>query len=148
MKTIRIIQEGKRRYLPLLLEADPCEAMIERYLDRGTLYVLEDGGRPLAAAVMVALDDGRCELKNIATDPAARGRGLASLLLARLFQDWRGHGEMLVGTTAPMLPFYRRFGFAESHVAAGFFVDNYPEPIYEDGVRCVDMLYLKRSLEP
>lgn len=39
---IYLIEEDKRKYLPLLLLADEQESMIDRYLDRGTLYVLED----------------------------------------------------------------------------------------------------------
>ena len=36
--------ENKRDYISLLLLADEQENMIDRYLDRGTMYVLEDGG--------------------------------------------------------------------------------------------------------
>ena len=42
------VQENKRQYLPLLLLADEQESMIDRYLDRGTMYALEDGGMQLA----------------------------------------------------------------------------------------------------
>ena len=42
------VQENKRQYLPLLLLADEQESMIDRYLDRGTMYALEDGGMHLA----------------------------------------------------------------------------------------------------
>ena len=38
------IKENKKQYLDLLLLADEQEDMIDRYLDRGTMYVLEDGG--------------------------------------------------------------------------------------------------------
>ena len=41
---IREIHENKKRFLPLLLLADEQEDMIDRYLERGTMYVLEDGG--------------------------------------------------------------------------------------------------------
>ena len=34
------VQENKRQYLPLLLLADEQESMIDRYLDRGTMYAL------------------------------------------------------------------------------------------------------------
>ena len=53
---------------------------------------------------------------------------------------------MYVGTAGPGVAFYARFGFTHSHTVAGFFTDNYPEPIYEDGVLLTDMLYLKREL--
>ena len=42
--------------------------------------------------------------------------------------------------------FYARFGFEPSHTVVGFFIDNYPEPIYENGERCTDMLYFKKEL--
>ena len=37
------VTSNKKQYLPLLLLADEEEAMIDRYLERGTMYVLEDG---------------------------------------------------------------------------------------------------------
>ena len=38
------ITDNKKQYLTLLLLADEQEDMIDRYLERGTMYVLEDGG--------------------------------------------------------------------------------------------------------
>ena len=39
---IREITDNKKQYLSLLLLADEQESMIDRYLERGTMYVLED----------------------------------------------------------------------------------------------------------
>ena len=36
--------ENKKEYLDLLLLADEQEDMIDRYLERGTMYILEDNG--------------------------------------------------------------------------------------------------------
>ena len=41
---IREIKENKKRFISLLLLADEQEDMIDRYLDRGTMYVLDDYG--------------------------------------------------------------------------------------------------------
>ena len=39
------ITDNKKQYLTLLALADEQEdSMIDRYLERGTMYVLEDGG--------------------------------------------------------------------------------------------------------
>lgn len=54
MEIIEITQK-KKRYLPLLLLADEQESMIDRYLARGTMYVLEDGG---VRAECVVTDEG------------------------------------------------------------------------------------------
>lgn len=40
---IREVKQNKKDYLALLLLADEQESMIDRYIDRGTMYVL--GGR-------------------------------------------------------------------------------------------------------
>ena len=56
---------------------------------------------------------------------------------------------MYVGTgnCRKTIGFYEKCGFVNSHIVANFFVDHYQEPIYEDGVRLVDMVYLKKRLE-
>lgn len=38
------IMDNKKKYLPLLLIADEQESAIDAYLERGRLYVMEDGG--------------------------------------------------------------------------------------------------------
>ena len=38
------ITDDKKQYLTLLLLADEQEDMIDRYLERGTMYVLDDDG--------------------------------------------------------------------------------------------------------
>lgn len=147
MPQIRKITEQKTRYLWLLLEADPDEAMIGRYLDAGELYLMEENGSAVAAAVTLPLDDERCELKNIAVDPALQGRGYGSQLLnAVLLDAGTRFSEMLVGTTLPTEPFYLRSGFVYSHTVKNFFLDHYPEPIFEGDVQCIDMRYLRRPI--
>ena len=41
---IRKVETNKKRYLDLLLLADEQENMVDLYLERGTMYVLEDDG--------------------------------------------------------------------------------------------------------
>ena len=43
MKIIEV-KENKKQYLDLLLLADEQENMIDRYLDKGKMYVLDDNG--------------------------------------------------------------------------------------------------------
>ena len=44
MEIIRLNDDDKRKYLDLLLTADEQESMIDRYLDRGDMFVLNDNG--------------------------------------------------------------------------------------------------------
>ena len=41
---IRKITDNKKKYIDLLLLADESEAMIDRYLERGEMFVLDDDG--------------------------------------------------------------------------------------------------------
>ena len=142
---IRRIAAGKREYLPLLLDADPSEAMIDRYLDAGDMYVLFAHGRAVAEAVITRREDG-CELKNLATEKDARGKGYATRLLAHLFRLLAAeHERMYVGTCEQMLPFYEKLGFEYAYTAPHFFRDNYPGVTFEEGA-LDDMLYLVRPL--
>lgn len=45
------------------------------------------------------------------------------------------------------VPFYESCGFKRSHAVKNFFTDNYERPIYECGVRLVDMVYFVKNLE-
>lgn len=58
--TIKKILSGKKEYLELLLLADEQESMIDRYLERGEMYVfLEEktASREKPAAVCVVTDE-------------------------------------------------------------------------------------------
>ena len=39
---IREVNENKKQFISLLLLADEQESMVDRYLEKGTMYVLED----------------------------------------------------------------------------------------------------------
>ena len=142
---IRRIAAGKREYMPLLLDADPSEAMIDRYLDAGDMYVLFAHGRAVAEAVVTRREDG-CELKNIATEKDARGKGYATRLLMHLFRLLAAEYERIyVGTCEDLLPFYEKLGFEYAYTAPHFFRDNYPGVTFEEG-ELDDMTYLVRTL--
>lgn len=48
---IREVDKNKKQFISLLLLADEQENMIDRYIEKGTMYVLEDGniylGKPV-----------------------------------------------------------------------------------------------------
>ena len=142
------IKENKKQYLDLLLLADEQEDMIDRYLDRGTMYVLEDGGI-MAECVVTDEGEGILEIKNLATRPEFQNRGYARTLIAFVAERYRDRFTILqVGTgDSPLtIPFYEKCGFQRSHVIADFFTDHYDHPIIEDGVLLKDMIFLRKML--
>lgn len=145
---IKQVFENKKQYLDLLLLADEQENMIDRYLEGGEMFVLLDPG-PVGECVVCDLGDGVFEIKNIATDPNAHGKGYGRRLIAFVLNHYKGKGvEMLVGTgDSPLtLPFYKKCGFTERHRVKNFFTDHYDHPIIEAGVQLVDMVYLSQPL--
>lgn len=145
---IRSVTGDKRQYLPLLLLADEQEDMIDRYLDRGEMFVLDDGGVK-AECVLTDEGGGVLELKSLAVEPAFQRRGYGRALVEFAARRYRGRFRVLqVGTgDSPLtVPFYERCGFVRSHVVKNFFLDHYDHPIVEGGVRLVDMIYLQRPL--
>ena len=145
---INEVKENKKRYLDLLLLADEQEDMIDQYLERGMMYVLEDDG---VKAECVITDEGAgiLEIKNLAVDPESQRKGYGRALIEFIIRKYTGHYSILqVGTgDSPLtIPFYESCGFVRSHKIPNFFTDHYEHSIFEDGVQLVDMVYLRRPL--
>lgn len=142
------VRSNKKQYLSLLLLADEQEDMIDRYIDRGTMYVLEDNG---VKCECIVTDEGNgiIEIKNIATVPEYQGKGYARRLIDFIADTYKDRYSILqVGTgDSPLtIPFYEKCGFVRSHRIRNFFTDHYDHPIYECGIQLVDMVYLQRKL--
>ncbi|MCI8304195.1 MAG: GNAT family N-acetyltransferase [Lawsonibacter sp.] len=145
---IREVTEEKKRYLSLLLIADEQESMIDRYLDRGTMFILDDGGIK-GECVVTDEGNGILEIKNLAIEPACHRMGYGKALINYVAARYRGQYSVLqVGTgDSPLtIPFYEKCGFIRSHKVRNFFTENYDHPIYEGGVMLTDMIYLQREL--
>ena len=142
------ITHNKKAYLPLLLLADEEEAMLDRYLERGTMYVLDDGG---VKAECVVTDEGSgiLEIKNLAVEPTFQKHGYGKALIDFIAARHKNtHRILQVGTgdSPSTVPFYEKCGFTRSHIVKNFFTDNYSRPIYDGGMLLKDMVYLRREI--
>ena len=139
----------KKDYVDLLMLADEQESMIDRYLERGDMFVMESAvdHSPIAVAVVTFEGDGTYELKNLAVKPDVQRKGYGRQMVEYIWEYYKERcSEMSVGTgdSTSTIEFYRSCGFEYSHRIPGFFTRNYDHPIYEDGVLLEDMIYLKR----
>ncbi len=142
------ITDNKKQFIELLFLADEQENMIDKYLDRGTMYVLDDDGVK-AECVVTDEKNGILEIKNIATYPEFQGMGYGKSLIDFVAAKYKNQFSILqVGTgDSPLtIGFYERCGFVRSHIIKDFFTNNYDHPIYEDGVQLIDMIYLRMNL--
>lgn len=148
MMKIKQIFDNKKQFLELLVLADEQESMIDSYLHRGDMYVLEDD---LVKVVCVVTDegDGNFEIKNLATGLLHQGKGYGKKMVQYILNHYQNKGHtMYVGTgDSPLtVPFYESCGFVISHQIKNFFIENYDHPIFEAGKQLKHMVILKKSL--
>ena len=142
------ISKNKKQYMELLFLADEQEDMIDKYINRGTMYILDDNG---VKAECVVTDEGNgvLEIKNIATNPKFQGMGYGKSLIDFVANKYKNKFSVLqvgTGDSPATIGFYIKCGFSHSYIIKNFFTDNYNHPIYEEGVKLVDMIYLRRVL--
>lgn len=89
------------------------------------------------------------EIKNITIDPDSQGKGYGKILIDFIVRKYSGDYSVLqvgTGDSPTAIPFYEKCGFVRSHIVKDFFIDHYDHPIYEEGIRLTDMVYLKREI--
>ena len=145
---IREIKEDKKIYIELLLLADEEEKMVDKYLDRGQMFVLDDEGIK-AECVVTQEGDNVIEIKNIAVYPKYQKKGYGRKLIEFVENKYKNDFDIIrvgTGDSKLTIPFYENCGFRRSYCIKDFFVNNYENPIYEDGIRLKDMVYLEKKL--
>ena len=137
----------------LLLDADPSRTRVERYLTEEFTRIAKLDERVIGVYALAKLDATSFELMNIAVAADCRQQGLGRWLLGHAIglAESRGGRTVDVGTgnsSLSALSFYQRAGFRIVGVWPNHYVENYPEPIVEDGIPCIDMVRLRLTLTP
>ena len=141
--------KNKRDYLPLLLLADEQENMINLYLDRGTMFVLEDNGNVKGECVVTDEGQGVLEIQNLAVAQEYQGNGYGKNLIEFVAGHYKDQYEVLqVGTgDSPLtVPFYEHCGFTQHHILKNYIIEHYDQPIFEGGKQLIDKVYLRMDL--
>ena len=137
----------------LLLDADPLRTRVETYLSQGFTRVAWYRDAPVGVYALERLSPVSFEIMNIAVHPDYQCSGLGRRLLGHAIglAESKGGREVHLGTgnsSLRPLKIYQRMGFRIVGVIPDFFTENYPEPLEEDGIPCIDMLRLKLTLRP
>ncbi|MGK9118612.1 GNAT family N-acetyltransferase [Olivibacter jilunii] len=134
----------------LLMLADPSKSAIEKYLYDSDCYIARCNEVVIGVAVIKSQDSEVYELMNIAVFPAYQNRGYGSQILNSLIEILKNKQanvlEVGTGSFGYQLKFYQKFGFRVDQIKTNFFLDNYSEPIFEDGLQHKDMLILRLTL--
>jgi ribosomal protein S18 acetylase RimI-like enzyme len=136
--------------LDLLLLADPNLEAITSYLPGEKIVVASVANKLIGIAVLIVNEVGHYELKNIAVKEDYQGQGVAKLLIRRIKVEAKtlGAEQLYIGTGNSgfdQLALYQKCGFRICGVKPNFFA-SYDPPIFENGIRCLDMVMLVVAL--
>ena len=136
---------------------EQVDQMIERFRMDGYTIAGEtrvSGDGYYAGVIVVRKEEGRkAEIMNLAVADIFRRRGIARKLLRHVSNKWAPAQDVellriCTGTSAagPMM-LYQQEGFDLVAVDCDYFVRNYAEPIWENGIQCRHQLILEKRLK-
>ncbi|MET4693467.1 GNAT family N-acetyltransferase [Endozoicomonas lisbonensis] len=132
--------------ITLLLEADPSEDNVRAYLKNSRCYRAEIRQKTVGVCVLTKKSDDCFELMNIAVAPGMQAQGIGTRLLNFVISEVEASGahriELGTGTFGHQLGFYQKAGFRAERVERDFFLKNYDQPVFENGIQHKDMLRL------
>lgn len=135
----------------LLLLADPSREKIDEYLPDSISYIYEVADIIVGIYILIKTSPDTFEIKNIAVHENYQGKGLGKRLINHAIEVVKEkEGTVLeIGTgnsSINQLALYQKCGFRIDSVIKNFFRDNYEEDIWENGIRCIDMIRLRMTL--
>ncbi|WP_271000550.1 GNAT family N-acetyltransferase [Listeria seeligeri] len=139
--------------LYLLLEADPSEKQIAKYLSKSTIFGLGSKEQTIGIICLLPLNDNQLEIMNIAVLKSTRNKGIGKKLLEKAFEfaTLQDFSEIIVKTgnsSIDQLAFYQKNGFRMQQIIPDYFSKHYPEQeITENGIACLDQIILIKEIK-
>jgi aminoglycoside 6'-N-acetyltransferase I len=135
----------------LLLLGDENPALLAAYLPQSQVYLLGAPGEPIGVCVLQVRRE-ESEIMNVAIAPEHQGQGLGRRLLQHVIGAARKQTprQLLIKTgnsAIGQLALYQQLGFELQTVNYDYFLQHYPQPIWENGIRCKHQLVLALCLD-
>lgn len=154
VKDIRVRLLNKEEDIPyeLLLDADPSVDAISKYLSSSETYIALLNQDVIGVFVLYMESEEVIEIKNIAVAERLQNKGIGTFLLNTVTQIAvnKGAKSLIIGTSnasVAQLYLYQKNGFGVTGIKHNFFLDNYPEPLFENGIQCKHMIMLTKYLQ-
>lgn len=137
---IRPIAKDEPVPYDLLLDADPAKEIVDKYLPASAIYVALLDEAIVGVYVLYPVDERSIEVKNIAVAERYQRMGIGVLMLSDAQQRSKvmGYSSLIICTgniSFVPLYIYQKQGFDITGIKRNYIVDNYPEPLYEHGIR-------------
>lgn len=156
---VEIVAEGdpeiERALFPpyeLLLEADPDREKIDGYLKDSDCMIATLRGSTAGVIVVRKEDDGLAEIMNLSVGEIYKRRGIGRALIRYVIERWAVANmvkriRVCTGSSsiAP-LALYQNEGFRIVDIDYAYFIREYSEPIWENGIQCRDRVVLERDI--
>ncbi|MDJ1497133.1 GNAT family N-acetyltransferase [Cytophagaceae bacterium DM2B3-1] len=147
----RLLEKGEQIPYELLLLADETIEIIDSYAKGGEICIFEHNSQIIGVYILYILDTETIEIKNIEVHKDYQGLGIGTHLLNEAIQraKEKGFKTLVIGTAngaIKQLYLYQKVGFEITGIRKNFFIDNYPAPIYENGILCKHMIMLEKQL--
>jgi ribosomal protein S18 acetylase RimI-like enzyme len=135
----------------LLLQADPSRKLIDDYIHKGLCYLAYDKGNLVGEVVLLPKPANTYEIVNVAVKVEYQGKGIGRKLIERAILEARrlDASSIEIGTgnsSLHQLKLYQKCGFRITEIDPDFFIRNYEDEIFEDGIQCRDMIRLRLDL--
>ena len=134
----------------LLLLGDENQQLIDAYLPRSQAYRLTVRDQ-IVGICLLQVNEQTGEIMNIAVEPAYQGQGLGKALLRHVIEAARQQElERLIIKTGNsgigQIALYQQQGFELIGVNYNYFLQVYPNPIWENGIQCKHQLVFALTL--
>ncbi|MBS4538911.1 GNAT family N-acetyltransferase [Clostridium sp. D2Q-11] len=148
---IRELEKDEKAPHDLLLLADPSRKIVEDYIKRGKCYLAIKEKDIVGVYVLIYTRPHTMELVNIAVNENYQGKGIGKTIVLDAIERVRqlGMKTLEIGTgnsSLGQLGLYQKCGFRIVGIDRDFFIRNYEEEIYENGIQCTDMIRLSIDL--
>lgn len=136
----------------LLLLADPSRELVSAYLKNSFCYCAKMDDSIIGIIVLQPRDSETAEIMNLAVHPHMQGKGIGQALMKQGIEAARskGYKTLEIGTgnsSIGQLALYQKTGFRIMEIDHDFFIRNYDQPIFENGIQCRDMLRLSMKIK-
>lgn len=149
---IRILTKEDSIPLGLLLQADPNKDRVNSYCKRNTLLVVETKDGTLGVCVVeINSSKKSAEILNLSILDSFQGEGYGKKMIESVvqFAAEQNCESIIVGTgnsSINQIAFYQKCGFRMFRIEKDWFLKEYNNAIFENGIQCVDRILFEKKL--
>lgn len=137
--------------MDLVLLADESAEAVETYLSRSMAYAAILDGAIIGEYLLLPTRPFTVEIINVAVQPEYQRQGIGEKMVRHAIETARSMKYRIVEISTGncgigQIALYQRCGFTIHSVDHDFIIDNYPEPIFENGIQCRDMVRLRMKI--